>query len=99
MTKTLPADDLAPNLWITLRERLNPEGCPIDPERFEGDPQVGGQVVGVEGLGQGQVLPGVFARGDESKSGEMPEIAGHPAMIAGTGIGLGGYVFLQAGGC
>lgn len=35
MTKTLPADDLAPNLWITLRERLNPEGCPIDPERFE----------------------------------------------------------------
>ncbi|MDA0296944.1 MAG: hypothetical protein O3A31_13355 [Planctomycetota bacterium] len=35
MTKTLPADDLAPNLWITLRERLDADGRPIDLERFE----------------------------------------------------------------
>jgi len=35
LTKTLPADDLAPNLWITLRERLDADGRPIDLERFE----------------------------------------------------------------
>ena len=35
LTKSLPADDLAPNLWITLRERLDADGRPTDLERFE----------------------------------------------------------------
>lgn len=46
LTKTLPADDLAPNLWITLRERLDADGRPIDLERFEsrhGSPDAEGE--------------------------------------------------------
>ncbi len=35
MTTTLPADDLNPNMWITLRERLDADGRPIESGGFD----------------------------------------------------------------
>ena len=35
MTTSLPADDLNPNMWITLRERLDAEGRPIESGGFD----------------------------------------------------------------
>ena len=35
MTTPLPADDLNPNMWITLRERLDADGRPIESGGFD----------------------------------------------------------------
>ena len=35
LTTSLPADDLNPNMWITLRERLDADGRPIDSGGFD----------------------------------------------------------------
>ena len=35
MTTSLPADDLNPNMWITLRERLDADGRPLESGGFD----------------------------------------------------------------